>query len=182
MTARRIRTGRGNLPMQQHSTPSPIDPAWAAGLIDGEGSIEIARSRVLPGNGRRGPCYYLKLRVTNRDLLTLEHLRDMVDGTVRPIPPAHNQDAPLFVWSHWCRNAAKTLSLLEPYLVTKRQHVKAALAFHRLADRPNPRGRGLNEQERTAFERCWQVMRALNAKGKAYSPADDLADAVARLD
>ena len=45
------------------------DLAWAAGIVDGEGCISLHTVKA-----KHGPCYVLRLSVTNTSLLMLHRL------------------------------------------------------------------------------------------------------------
>jgi hypothetical protein len=92
--------------------------AYAAGIIDGEGNIYVARTRT----------GYVRVSVRNTNLEVLEWLREQFGGQI-----AHNRDdrpnrRPCFTWYLNYQDSLEFLSLVEPYLIIKRDKARAILA------------------------------------------------------
>lgn len=102
--------------------------AWAAGFIDGEGCIHIAKQRY---RGERSDTYRLGVYVTQNDKSVLEHLRDVVgiDAPIFPVKRARNHKRQCYTLNFSGKGAQQLLSLLEVFFRRKRAEAAAALAF-----------------------------------------------------
>ena len=81
-----------------------VEAAWLAGIIDGEGSIYIRRSRKKETDNF---TYALSVRVGM----------------------THKRKKKIFLWTLDTRKAEKVLKEVYPYLVTKKEQATLALAF-----------------------------------------------------
>jgi hypothetical protein len=90
---------------------------WAAGLIDGEGSIAIYNGRVM-------------LRINMCEAYALERFRRIVGvGTVKPQRPRRNRKNSYRWYAGAYRDVRFVLRMLLPSLVVKREHAMLALLF-----------------------------------------------------
>lgn len=99
------------------------DLAWAAGLIDGEGCVLIAK--------RSGRDYQLRLTVAMVHKPTLDRLQSTFGfGNVRPHvgsrPEGWRQK---WVWCISARQALTVLELVRPFMTTKAAEADIALQF-----------------------------------------------------
>ena len=147
------------------------DLAWAAGFIDGEGSIEIAYR---PKTVRRSPVYAMSLRAANREIAPLEKLQSMFGGGIYMVSRLERRA----VSGQWHLSGfprvTAALKLLRPYLVVKGAHADKALEYAERCALPTGwnSGRG-GERERLAPEmitlrqQLFEDMRRLNLRGEA---------------
>lgn len=110
---------------------APLDLAYAAGLLDGEGTIGIMCKR-------RGLSTWHELVIATtlidgQDLLPA--LAQTFGGTA--IPYKHPQGHYYWRWTLYTREAARFLAAVSPYLRLKQQQAEIALEFARL---PHMRG------------------------------------------
>lgn len=103
-----------------------VDLAYIAGLLDGEGSINILSSR------SRCNQFWLSVTIANNHLPTLEWVMAVVDGGA--IKNAHGRmrpsdTAPVYKWQICSRQAADLLSKLLPFLRIKREQAEVAIEF-----------------------------------------------------
>lgn len=122
------------------------DLAWAAGFIDGEGSIVIARNR---GAGE-GRGYRLKLTVSQVNPEPLLHLRDLFGGIVRLSFVGKGIRRPQHEWTVGSRDAIRALLLLRPYLIGKGAEADLAIAFQATKNRPGQKLDGWRIAEEAA--------------------------------
>ncbi len=114
--------------MTQGSAPSAILLAWAAGFLDGEGCIHIAKQRY---QGTRSDSYRLGVHVSQNDRSTLDSFCDAV-GIRAPIyatKRAANHSRQCYTLNYSGQSALKLLIALMPYLNRKLREAKAALQF-----------------------------------------------------
>ncbi len=101
---------------------------WAAGFIDGEGCIHIAKQRY---RSKRSDTYRLGVFVTQNDKSVLEHLRDVVgiDAPIFLVKRARNHTRQCYTLNFTGKDALRLLSLLLDFLHRKRAEAWAALEF-----------------------------------------------------
>ncbi len=104
------------------------DLAWAAGFIDGEGCIHIAKQRY---PDRRTCSYRLGVFITQNDKSVLEHLRRVVgiDAPIFAVKRADNHKRQCYTLNYAGRHALRLLALLRDFLQRKRAEAQAALDF-----------------------------------------------------
>ncbi len=106
---------------------SQLQLAWAAGFLDGEGCVRIARRRT-----KRNPTYSLEVTVSQNCIRTLDHLKQVLGvpcggslihkgtGRVR---------SNVYYLTYRSRNALEVLRLLQPFLVRKRREAELGIEF-----------------------------------------------------
>lgn len=104
------------------------DLAWAAGFIDGEGCIHIAKQRF---PGRRTCSYRLGVHIAQNDKSVLEHLRRVVgiDAPIFAVKQAQNHKRQCYTLNYAGKHALRLLALLRDFLQRKRAEAQAALDF-----------------------------------------------------
>jgi hypothetical protein len=102
--------------------------AWAAGFLDGEGCIHIAKQRY---HGRRSDTYRLGVHVTQNDRLALEALCEAVGirAPIYEVKLASNHTRQCYTLNFSGRSALRLLQAVLPYLRRKLSEAKAALQF-----------------------------------------------------
>jgi len=96
------------------------DLAWAAGVVDGEGSIGAYT------NG--ASAYVLSLQVGNTDFRMVSKLHDMFGGSLRETNPCASGRT-YWQWKINAQKAGEAIRLIMPYLVTKKEQAEVALVF-----------------------------------------------------
>ena len=145
-----------------------LDIGYAAGLLDGEGSIAIRKyTRAL------GHIWYyaIEIQIYNNHRPVLEWLVERLGGKIFN-RKRHGNRKPGFVWRAWGQKAAATLRLLRPQLIIKSEHADKALSLY---DIPRTKKVILGKKgwPRTAPEireqqnRLFEAMKALNHRGLA---------------
>jgi hypothetical protein len=99
---------------------SDTEAAYAAGILDGEGSIQLIRVRK-----SRWPSPTVSVASTDRELL--EWLRTRAGGTIvkkRVYRPQHSTS---YDWKLTDRRALRFLEIVRPFLVIRRKIVRCNL-------------------------------------------------------
>jgi hypothetical protein len=103
------------------------EAAYAAGILDGEGSIQFARQRK-----SRWPSPIVSISSTDRELL--EWFRSRLGGSIiqkRTYNPLHS---PSFDWKLADRRAIEFLGIVRPFLVIKRKVARCDLLLANYLD------------------------------------------------
>jgi hypothetical protein len=109
---------------------SPTDLAWAAGLVDGEGCISIDRQRADRKRGEVRSKHRLKLRVQMTHPATINRLADLFRrGSILSPRRTYELCADKVCWSVSGSAAYYCLTLIRPYLFTKRAEAEVAIEF-----------------------------------------------------
>lgn len=103
------------------AAPTAVDLAYAAGIIDGEGSIGWYKPKASKAT------YRVRVSVAMTDIEGPSHMADVFGGRVFEQGRKTGTGKTMYVWQLTCKNAANALELVEPYLKVKRG--KAALAI-----------------------------------------------------
>ena len=108
-----------------------LELAWAAGIMDADGSITILNSseRKLK-NGNRVRYPELRLWLSNYDIKMVAKFKELFGGTYYVVN-RRDRRKPIQTWCVACNMAEKALVLLEPYLVTKKEQARLALRFQK---------------------------------------------------
>lgn len=137
--------------------------AYAAGLIDGEGSIRLTQRGRNGGTTFLGGQYTLMVELVNTDKKMIDWMVAQFGGSVsyaKPDAAKNKREA----W-HWRSAANKALYVLDaiyPYLITKKRQAQLGRRFQRYAQYA---GRARTERVRRLHERFYNEFRVLNARG-----------------
>jgi len=101
---------------------------WAAGFLDGEGCIHIAKQIY---SSRRSCTYRLGVHVTQNDRSALEHFRRVVgiDAPIYLVKRAANHRRQCYTLNFSGEKALHLLNKLLPFLQRKYLEAKAAIGF-----------------------------------------------------
>ena len=109
---------------------TPIDLAYLAGLIDGEGSVIV--NPYCPREGQRFKQYNLRVLVVNTNKEILEWIKSIFGGGVyshgKPESIKHKQ---CYTWNIDAKKAEILLREVFPYLKIKKPQAKVALEFRK---------------------------------------------------
>lgn len=149
--------------------------AYAAGLIDGEGCID------LDGRARHGkePTYRARVTVgmTTPAIDVLKWLNEQWGGSLHNSRKATDAWASAWTWTVQGSDARRLLQQIAPYLRIKSAQARLALEVERIrADLPrrsNGMGAEWNSRARAACAEIKTKMHSLNAKGPSVSRAED---------
>lgn len=128
-------------------TPSSTLPgatalAYAAGLMDGEGCIQVIKQMVA---GHKNPSYRLRLEMAQNDLATLANFVhcDGLPATVRPVKREANHSRQVWRVTYDGPQAYAALRRLLRYLVRKKAEAAVGIDFvrrGRIGLHPGPKG------------------------------------------
>jgi hypothetical protein len=159
--------------------PTEFDCAFLAGLIDGEGHIEITHGRV---SGMKR-SYLLQVTVGNSCIELLEWCLSRFGGFICRNSYKKNfgpKRAVVFRWRTSGPGAATALKLCLPYLVGKISHAEIAIEFQSTVGKF---GQRLTEATMAKREDCWYRLRELTKTGKRLpNPNNHRVTAVRTLD
>lgn len=152
------------------------DWAYSAGIVDGEGSIFIKRTK--PNGRQRGKsCQHtLVVIVTNTDLQLLDWLQGLFGGSVG-LPKQPQSSAvirgtrPCKVWQVGGARASAVLRGILPYMRIKREQAEIGIAFHGAKRAQVVRWREpLDPQQIAEREGFRERLGALNGRGIPAHP------------
>ena len=109
------------------------DYAWAAGIFDGEGCINISKQK--PCNGMKNPSYVLRIQIAMCHKKTVYKLLEIFpEGKVYAIErrkhhPNYKDQWRFAIQSHNCKNF---LTKILPYSVTKLDQLNLGLEYLQL--------------------------------------------------
>ena len=99
---------------------SDAEAAYAAGILDGEGSIALTRNRRV-----RWPSPQVAVATTDRELV--EWLRQRFGGVIVRKRTYQPQHSPSYDWKLTDRRALKFLERIRPFLVIHRKRARCDL-------------------------------------------------------
>jgi hypothetical protein len=141
-----------------------VDLAYAAGIIDGEGSIGI--TELAPGRQRRrSPQFRPYVAVCMTDPVVPLLLADMFGGTVHTYAGRKPGQKASHHWRLGAQRAAAACEALVPYLRVKHEQAALVVAFYRDSRFQFKQRRALPDREITARREYVAKCRALNARG-----------------
>jgi hypothetical protein len=125
------------------SPPTPLQLAWAAGFIDGDGSIGAYWEKQRPD--RNNATLRIRLTVTQNDLPTLQHLQVVLNekSTIYPVKRTRFHNKPVWTLVLNGTHALIALRKLSGFLVRKLQEYLVCEELHasgQLSERPGRRG------------------------------------------
>lgn len=159
-TARRIRHQESK---RKEVALLDTDRAYAAGLVDGEGSIRITSRGKNGGVAFRQGQYTLMVEMVNTDKQMIEWMVERFGGSVSHFVESVEQNRKA-KW-HWRVSANKALYVLDavwPYIRTKKRQAKLGRRFQRYAQYT---GRAATPKIQALHERFYQEFRVLNKRG-----------------
>jgi hypothetical protein len=117
------------------------DYAWAAGIIDGEGSVAMTRAR--PGqNRRRTLSFQVRISVRMTDKNAIQKLQRLFGGTFK-LAHVRNPEKHRATYE-WFAGDRRTVAVLQktiPYMITKKPQARLILDYRRTCFRVRRAGR-----------------------------------------
>lgn len=149
LVRRMIACGLGQAVIPRHYDPINAmsdwtDLAWAAGFIDGEGSIFITRVDPSPKNRQATPNFIPNISAVNNETNPLLKLKDMFGGYITPKPQHKFNGYDCqggYMWRVAGAKAVRVTQLIEPYLVIKRRKAQLVIELYKLGNHHNGRKR-----------------------------------------
>jgi hypothetical protein len=137
------------------------DAAWAAGFIDGEGTISVRRIWTKKLNRY---VYQLYLRAAQVEREPLEKIQRIFGGKIWSHQPRGVNDAPFFDWSLTSEKAGLAIRVMLPYLTIKRERGLVGLEFQSIMVKGRPHKSRDWAAEFAQQEGFWERMRVLNLR------------------
>ena len=101
---------------------------WAAGFVDGEACIHIARQTY---RSKRRDTFRLRVYIVQNDREVLEHFRDGVgiDARIYKVKRTEQHNKQVYTLNFEGKKALALIALLMPHLVRKQEEAQTAMAF-----------------------------------------------------
>lgn len=145
-------------------TWTETDYAWAAGIVDGEGCVFIARHKGGGKNGAKADYYTVGVKVTMGHEPTILRLREMFGSGSKHTVEQVGWN-PAYTWLAQSKIAKEVLLKIQPYCITKADEIKVALEFLALPGWHGGQFRGPKSPEYQAIEyELWDRMRRLKPR------------------
>ena len=136
------------------------DYAWLAGIVDGEGSFVISRTRVQ--ENRVGFSYRGAMNISNTSEEMMKHILKITGvGNLTRLPESRFDWKDRFNYNASAGAVRVLLPKIMPYLVLKRPQAEVMTEFLGLIG-----GQGCKVAYDGRIDFLYQKMRALNMKGK----------------
>jgi len=132
--------------------------AYVAGIIDGEGSIDIYRVNA----HREKPRYALRVCVGITNPWLPQFLKDVFGGSVYLTEHENPNHKDCWFWAVQAQKAVKVLLRITPYLQLKRPQAELALSFQSRKRKCSH----LTDEQRVLEEADRILMKSYNKKGK----------------
>jgi LAGLIDADG DNA endonuclease family protein len=136
---------------------NPLDLAWLAGFIDGDGCVSISKNT-------RG--VYPLIRITQRDRWILEHVKEIAGGWTAPHQTTGFKPGSIhYVWGISGKKAVELAGRLVQYSVAKRGQLEL------LAGWPGRDQRALTTEDRDGRASIREKIHVLNSGGRESGKA-----------
>ena len=132
--------------------------AYVAGIIDGEGSIDLYKTSA----AKEKPRYALRVAVGITNEWMPQFLKFNFGGSIHCIVHSTPKHKNCWLWVIQARQAGKFLSLIIPYLQLKRPHAELAISYQSRKHRCNY----LSNEERVLDQADRILMKSYNKRGK----------------
>ena len=116
---------------------SEKDVAYAAGMLDGDGTILVCSAKT---------SHWLSVRITNTDRFVLEQMKSFFGGGIGSKNDGQKRTRPCWDWSAQGKGAASFLGKVLPYLTIKRNQAILALEFQKRKIELKDSGTSMNEK------------------------------------
>lgn len=152
-------------------TPTPLELAYAAGLMDGEGTFGI--TEIKPGgtrpNGkqcRKSVQHRIYVAVTMTEVSAVTWMYATFGGHFQHLPSRNPKHKETFRWSAASLEAAEFAEVVAPYLKVKQQQAELVAKFYRERMQGNFQGNtGVPEDELALRRAAHAHMKTLNQRG-----------------
>jgi hypothetical protein len=134
--------------------------AYAAGLVDGEGSFTL--DIVHSPHGKKYTSYVCRAVVVNTDQECLYFLQKHFEGSVFQRTKESDKRKATYVWRIFGENLEAFCKLILPFSIIKKRHIELILAFRKLYW--NRRGE-VTPSLHAEREKYYIAMRQLNQTG-----------------
>lgn len=143
--------------------PTQTELAWAAGFIDGEGSISITKRYPKKKRGETNFSYKLEINAVNTKVAPIMRLQALFGGKLQVCNVKLKNARIIHRWTIFDKQAEQCLLLILPYLSCKYEQAQLALEFRRVVKQRTHRP--LSTDQVNFRELCHHKMRILNTHG-----------------
>lgn len=153
--------------------------AYMAGILDGEGTITIARAQETALVKRKKPAYIPHVKVCNTNKELMDWVHRTFGGRMNNERPATARWSTLYYVRWNCRKAQTFLELMLPFLRIKK--LQALLVLEAIKRRGNTKpGATLSAEEDATRAMLYLTVTALNKRGPRID-AERLSEEAARV-
>jgi hypothetical protein len=143
-----------------------ISSAYAAGLFDGEGCIQIRRLKQTLGTGR--PGYVLTTTISMTDTEPLKAMQARFGGSLGNYDLRNSlRHKSIWLWTLYGATSVCFLRATMPWLMVKRRRAQIAIQYQRLVRKKARGPTPLSALELKRRDRLYDRMRLLNRRGVA---------------
>jgi hypothetical protein len=134
---------------------------YAAGIFDGEGFFNIDKTQ---RKDCKAPSYQVHARLTMRDQIIIESLRDTFSGSIRKVASRSPKHADYYSWDVCGEGVVAFVGQVCDFLIVKKVQSRLAVLFQE-EKRKNKAGRPNSPERIHTLESFYQNMREANKKG-----------------
>ena len=122
--------------------------AYTAGIMDGEGSICIAKSAPSVKNGTKSPSHWLQVGIINTNRELIEWLEKTFGGHIsdNSHSPSRKRQRPCWAWRVTSIQAKIFLQSIYPYLKIKKKQAKLAIEFQEKRNKISNNGKQITNK------------------------------------
>lgn len=146
--------------------------AYAAGIIDGEGSISLKHQSPRPANRSINESWVSKLTVKMNDLEALNLLSSLFGGNIKMVHDKTKIEKGLFPGYSWdltSKKATKALKKILPFLRIKKEQAEIVLRYQSRIDHAK-HGQKLSDHEIEIRQKIANRLKFLHHKNDLIQP------------
>ncbi|MCK4669539.1 hypothetical protein KAT21_05420 [Candidatus Bathyarchaeota archaeon] len=103
--------------------------AYLAGIIDGEGTIAIAKAKIK--EGRKNHLYSLRMSAANSDKGLVDWLKENFGGSIHILREEEGNHKKGYQWVLGSKDTYKLLKGMKDYLVIKKEQADIGIEFYK---------------------------------------------------
>lgn len=159
--------------MEQVNPQQAVRYAYAAGLIDGEGTIRVQRSSA----STRGSQYLPHIHMTSTDAVLVNFMKEPFGGWIYSHQPKSARGSTIncniaYRWALQGReNVLHMMKAIEPYVLLKANHVALMLEFLEEGEKTHP-PYPVSDAEVARRTRIFEQFKSLNRRGRAAAETE----------
>lgn len=150
---------------------SPIDLAYLAGIVDGEGCFHACKLKNKPGDGYKNGHYRCVLKVSNTNIDLFNWLQETFKGTCCAAfkeTRDHLFKRDIYEWTVTGHRLLDISRQILPYLIIKKRHCELIIKFRESFPLNLGRGtRELTKDIQILRQECIDEIKKLNARVRA---------------
>ncbi len=159
---------------------SNVEKAYLAGIVDGEGSLYIARQEAHGNNGQLKYFYRARVTVANTDIGVLTWLTNTIKVGAFCYPMDSRKEKKgwkdVWQWTLASKAVEEFLEQLLPYLVIKKERATLLIRYRKLINTRTHvyAGHPLTKKEVDTREQIYKEVKELNKKGECNNIAPEV--------